>query len=143
MKRTIDVNKIKVVYDKEQILDEIKALNYDEDSYDGKSVIDTCADYSVSEEEFNKKKQDFLNRAEELLSDEVELVKMLESSIATNKNGSMTKRRRNVVTAFGAYRDYYNEYGSHSYTVDALMVNRVSEFQGELVLSYYTEQSSF
>ena len=143
MKREIDVNKIKVIYDKEQILERIKELQYDEESYDGRSVVDTCKDFSVSEEEFNRKKADFLKRAEELLLDEVELFKILENSIATNKNGSMTKRRRNVVTTFGAYRDYDNEYGCHSYTVDALMVDRVSEFQGELVLSYYTEQSSF
>jgi len=103
--------------------------------------VHTCASYAVSKSEFNSEKENFVKALEEL-KDDKNLVKLF-SSISTNKNGSITKNRRNALLNFGAVRDYGNSYGSHSYTIDSFMLTRDSDFCGTLSLNSYKEQSSF
>lgn len=142
MNKTIEIGRLKIIYDLEIIIDEVLKWEYNKDSYDGKGEVDTVADYSVSEEKWTNEKEAFLKEIKSLEIEE-NLRKEIIKTIKTNKNGSITKNRRNVLINFGAYRDYNNNYGSHAYTIDALMIKRISNFEGRIVLSYYNDQSSF
>ncbi len=140
-KGIIKIGKAEIEYDIDKLIKEAKGLKYSASSYDGKGEYDTCVDYSISREDFTMTKVCFIDRILEL-KDEGKLQKALEC-VKTNKNGSITMNRRNVIEKFAAVRDYNNSYGEHKFTVDAIMVDRESEFKGKLVLGSYKDHSSF
>lgn len=143
MKKVLKVDKLDITCDFEDILNQVKAWTYDKDSYNGSGEFFSSKDYSFDEEQWKKAKKKFISKIEELQKDETKLISVLSRSISINKNGSITKRRNNVIFDFDCVRDYNNSYGSHSYTTDALMVLRDDDFKGHVSLSCYNAQSSF
>ena len=138
----LKVNKLNITCDLDNIIDQVKNWTYEESDYDGAGELFTDSDYSYSEEDWEKAKTEFISKLEQLKDDD-KLIEALSNNVCVNKNGSITKRRNNVILQFKCVRNYNNSYGSHSYTIDALMVTRDDDFKGTLNLSSYGYQTSF
>lgn len=143
MVKIVNIGKLEITYDLEDILRKVDSWVYDKYLYDGRGEYNLCEEYSYSEDEWLKAKNKFMKEIENLISNENELIDLISKNVSTNKNGSMSKNRRNVVLKFSCVNSYNDSYGSHSFYVNALVVQRISEFEGNLQLSEYKDQSSF
>lgn len=135
----IIIGKIKIKYDKENILNNISKWKYNEEDYNGKGCYFDDDSFSYSEEEFIKSKNIFIDKVGNIFDD----ITSIEKYIKVNKNGSINGVSRQEIISFDCVSNYNNEYGSHSYYVNCLKLKKLSDFEGELILDSYKEQSSF
>ena len=143
MKTTIEVEGIKVSFNKEGILREIDRMVYDKEKYTAESAHnEDDTGYSISEKEFEKIKKAATKYVTSL--NETKLETLGKSSMKINKNGKLHKSASNIAYDIGNTHSYDDYYGSHNYKTSGLQFMRTGDKSATLQLTdYINHQDSF
>jgi hypothetical protein len=137
----IAINGLTINYDIDSMLNKLKTWEYDEDEYSGRGEGHQIDNYKVSEKDWETAKVKFIKEIEDLKQEE-KLVNVI-NRITRNKNGNITKNRKNKLISCDAVRDYSGEHGSHAYTIDCISIIRNTDVEATMVVTSCREQSSF
>lgn len=143
MSKIIKIDKIEIYCDLEDIYKNIQNWAYDKDLYTANGMNDICNKFSYSYNEWLTSKNNLLNKIEIISKNEDKLIELLKSKISINKNGTLSKNRRNIILEFDCVTDYNDFYGCHSFFINIIMVERISDYEGNLKISYYQGKNPF
>ncbi len=117
MEKTIKIGKNTIVFDVDELISEFSRYEWDEDY---NTHNDECGeDYSMSKEEWETAKEEFLNELRTLENDTQ--IENLFSRLYITKAGKLAKNRKNVFLSSNITMNYDNEYGSHSYDTPSIV----------------------
>ena len=141
----VTVNGIEVSYDLDKLKSFIENESWDEESYTAGSVCggNHEEEWSMSKETFEELQRKALLFIEKLKDQEI-FIEIAAKSMKINKNGTLNMNSRNIMFDAGYIRNYFDEYGSHSWQSTGLRLERTAGICATLVAdSYIKHQSSF
>lgn len=128
--------------EKEELEDDENVISFDDEDDDDERESYIAA-YSSSQSDFEQDRKSFIERLEALKDNPTKFEEAIRRNLAINKDGRVTKNRKNIIFTTQCWEDYSDEHGSHSYRTKALRLEPTGDFSAKLVVERVKDQSSF